>query len=180
MKTGGNVNRRESSSMACCQAASAEKDVATFEAEEQRDVVKEYYGKELQKTEDLKTSACCTAKPPSRQVRSILAKVPDEVMSKYYGCGSVRRWYIYGDDDDDRPLAHCDVLLTPTPPHPTPTTAVPGGIDPQPPGARLGQRCVFRIPWFGFPSSSLRIYIYIQGLAGTATCVRRWWVRTGR
>lgn len=91
----GNVTRRESSSMACCQAASAEKDVATFEAEEQRGVVREYYGKELQGTEDLKTSACCTAKPPSRRVRSLLAKVPDEVMSKYYGCGSVRRWYTY-------------------------------------------------------------------------------------
>lgn len=96
VKTGGNVKTREDtkrSSMACCQAASAEKDVATFEAEEQRGVVQEYYGKELQGTEDLKTSACCTAKPPSGQVRSILAKVPDEVMSKYYGCGSVRRWY---------------------------------------------------------------------------------------
>ena len=41
-------------SMACCKAASTEKDVATFEAEEQRGVVQEYYGKELQGTEDLK------------------------------------------------------------------------------------------------------------------------------
>lgn len=50
--------------------------------------VKEYYGKVLSKTEDLRTSACCTAKPPPTTVRQILAQVPDEVVSKYYGCGS--------------------------------------------------------------------------------------------
>lgn len=52
------------------------------------DSVKEYYGKVLSKTEDLRTSACCTAKPPPQDVRTILSRLPDEVVSKYYGCGS--------------------------------------------------------------------------------------------
>jgi SAM-dependent methyltransferase len=51
--------------------------------------LRDYYGKTIQKTEDLKTSACCCtneALPPS--VRAALAEVNDEVLSRFYGCGS--------------------------------------------------------------------------------------------
>lgn len=50
--------------------------------------VKEYYGKVLQSTKDLKTSACCTAESMPLHLRSILSEVHDEVKDKFYGCGS--------------------------------------------------------------------------------------------
>lgn len=49
--------------------------------------VKDYYGKELQKSEDLKTNACCTIDEPPQHIKNALAKIHDEVMAKYYGCG---------------------------------------------------------------------------------------------
>jgi len=54
-----------------------------------REALRDYYGKILQKTEDLKTSACCCtdgALPPS--IKAALAQINDEVMSRFYGCGS--------------------------------------------------------------------------------------------
>jgi len=53
------------------------------------EAVKEYYGKELQKTEDLKTSACCSIEEPPQFIKSVLSKIHDDVLSKYYGCGTV-------------------------------------------------------------------------------------------
>jgi len=49
--------------------------------------VKEYYGKELEKSEDLKTNACCTLEEPPQYIKDALSKIHNEVMSKYYGCG---------------------------------------------------------------------------------------------
>jgi len=49
--------------------------------------IQDYYGKELQATEDLKTNACCTMVPPPAHIRAILAEIHDEVHMKYYGCG---------------------------------------------------------------------------------------------
>ncbi|NWV25759.1 AS3MT methyltransferase, partial [Origma solitaria] len=50
----------------------------------------DYYGKELQKSEDLKTNACVTsAKPHSKVVRAALERVHEEVVARYYGCGLV-------------------------------------------------------------------------------------------
>lgn len=49
--------------------------------------VKEYYGKELQKSEDLKTNACCTLEEPPKHIKKALANIHDEVITKYYGCG---------------------------------------------------------------------------------------------
>ncbi len=49
--------------------------------------VKEYYGKELQKSEDLKTNACCTLEEPPKHIKKALSSIHDEVISKYYGCG---------------------------------------------------------------------------------------------
>jgi arsenite methyltransferase len=51
------------------------------------DEVKDYYGKELQKTEDLLTNACCTMVSPPAHIMTALSNVHDEVQAKYYGCG---------------------------------------------------------------------------------------------
>ncbi|MEL6821347.1 MAG: methyltransferase domain-containing protein, partial [Calditrichota bacterium] len=52
------------------------------------EAVQDYYGKQLSKTEDLKTSACCTTEDLPEKHKAILANVADEVMEKFYGCGS--------------------------------------------------------------------------------------------
>ncbi|MDX1446304.1 methyltransferase domain-containing protein [Lishizhenia sp.] len=49
--------------------------------------VQEYYGKELEKSEDLKTNACCTLTAPPKHIMEALRDVHDEVQAKYYGCG---------------------------------------------------------------------------------------------
>lgn len=49
--------------------------------------VKEYYGKELQSSNDLKTNACCTLEAPPKHILEALKNVHDEVQAKYYGCG---------------------------------------------------------------------------------------------
>jgi hypothetical protein len=54
-----------------------------------QDSVKEYYGKQLKKTEDLKSNACCTSGKPPEHIRNALKLIHDEVSSKYYGCGLV-------------------------------------------------------------------------------------------
>ncbi len=49
--------------------------------------VKDYYGKELGNSEDLKTNACCTLTAPPKYILDALSEVHDEVQAKYYGCG---------------------------------------------------------------------------------------------
>lgn len=49
--------------------------------------VQEYYGTELQTSEDLKTNACCTLTKPPKHILNALKNVHDEVQAKYYGCG---------------------------------------------------------------------------------------------
>lgn len=52
--------------------------------------VQDYYGKELQKSEDLKTNACVTsARPVPKAIRDALERVHEEVVARYYGCGLV-------------------------------------------------------------------------------------------
>ncbi|KAG7492870.1 hypothetical protein MATL_G00018610 [Megalops atlanticus] len=54
------------------------------------DDVKDYYGKRVKKTSDLKTNACIApAKPIPAFIRNALAEVHPEVTSRYYGCGLV-------------------------------------------------------------------------------------------
>ena len=53
------------------------------------DVVQNYYGKELQSTDDLKTSACCDVSNMPEWLKPLLANIHDEVLSRYYGCGLV-------------------------------------------------------------------------------------------
>jgi arsenite methyltransferase len=55
----------------------------------QLEVVKDYYGKLLQSSKDLKTSACCDGGELPPHLQPLLAKVHPEVVSKYYGCGIV-------------------------------------------------------------------------------------------
>ncbi len=50
--------------------------------------VKEYYGKQLQSNDDLKTSACCCSDSPPAEVRDILPLIADEIKDRFYGCGS--------------------------------------------------------------------------------------------
>ena len=53
------------------------------------EVIKDYYGKTLTSSEDLKTSACCTPEDVPFWLRCLLGNVHDEVLTKYYGCGLV-------------------------------------------------------------------------------------------
>jgi arsenite methyltransferase len=52
-------------------------------------IVKDYYGKTLSRSADLKTEACCTPADMPSYVKALLANVHDEVLAKYYGCGLV-------------------------------------------------------------------------------------------
>ncbi len=52
------------------------------------EVVKNYYGKVLKSSEDLKTSACCDGGGVPL-LEPLLANVHEEVRAKYYGCGIV-------------------------------------------------------------------------------------------
>ena len=47
----------------------------------------EYYGKTLQKSEDLKTNACCTAGSPLDHIKEAISNIHPDVIAKYYGCG---------------------------------------------------------------------------------------------
>ena len=53
---------------------------------ETRDQVQDYYGTQLQTSQDLLTNACCTDDIPLAH-RRILAQLESEVLEKYYGCG---------------------------------------------------------------------------------------------
>ena len=53
------------------------------------ETVKDYYGKTLQSSSDLKTEACCTPDDMPDYVRELLANIHPQVLSKYYGCGLV-------------------------------------------------------------------------------------------
>jgi SAM-dependent methyltransferase len=54
------------------------------------DNVKEYYGKILSNSNDLKTDACCTDTATPDYLKQAMSKIHPEVSSKYYGCGLVR------------------------------------------------------------------------------------------
>jgi arsenite methyltransferase len=51
--------------------------------------IKDYYGKVLSSSSDLKTSACCTPDAMPQHLRRLAANIHDEVSAKYYGCGLV-------------------------------------------------------------------------------------------
>lgn len=53
------------------------------------ELVKDYYGRQLQSSADLRTSACCDASQMPEWLKPLLARIHPEVMSRYYGCGLV-------------------------------------------------------------------------------------------
>lgn len=53
-----------------------------------KEEVREYYGKILKSTSDLKTSACCSIDSMSDDKKSIITKIHPEITDKFYGCGS--------------------------------------------------------------------------------------------
>lgn len=53
------------------------------------DLVKDYYGRQLATSADLKTSACCDASAMPAWLKPFLARIHPEVLSRYYGCGLV-------------------------------------------------------------------------------------------
>ncbi len=50
--------------------------------------VKQYYGKTLKTSDDLKTNACCPLDSMPSHLRPILDQIHPEVLEKFYGCGS--------------------------------------------------------------------------------------------
>jgi radical SAM/Cys-rich protein len=51
--------------------------------------IREYYGRTLGGSDDLKTNAtCCTTDAPPKYVRDVLPLVADEIVARFYGCGS--------------------------------------------------------------------------------------------
>ncbi len=53
------------------------------------DLVKNYYGRQLKTSDDLKTSACCDASNAPAWLKPLLSRIHPEVLSRYYGCGLV-------------------------------------------------------------------------------------------
>lgn len=53
------------------------------------DLVKDYYGRRLQHSGDLKTSACCDPSQTPTWLKPLLGRIHPEVSSRYYGCGLV-------------------------------------------------------------------------------------------
>lgn len=52
------------------------------------DSVKEYYGKVLNGTKDLKTTACCSDELLPASHKEILKEIEAEILDRFYGCGS--------------------------------------------------------------------------------------------
>ena len=50
--------------------------------------VKEYYGKTLKSSHDLKTSACCSPDGLPKHLKDILRQLEPEIVERFYGCGS--------------------------------------------------------------------------------------------
>jgi SAM-dependent methyltransferase len=53
------------------------------------EIVKDYYGTQLQSSSDLRTTACCDFTAVPEWMKAALSKIHDEVLSRYYGCGLV-------------------------------------------------------------------------------------------
>lgn len=53
------------------------------------ELVKDYYGKTLGGSADLKTDACCDVASIPAHVRAALTEIDPEVLARYYGCGLV-------------------------------------------------------------------------------------------
>lgn len=65
-----------------CEAETLQDAISTKEE------VRQYYGKILKSTRDLKTNACCSIDSMSADKQSIITKIHPEITEKFYGCGS--------------------------------------------------------------------------------------------
>lgn len=54
-----------------------------------QDNVKDYYGKVLTSSADLKTDACCTVGDMPDYLKALLANIHQHVRARYYGCGLI-------------------------------------------------------------------------------------------
>ena len=52
-------------------------------------IVQDYYGRQLQHSDDLKTSACCDISQIPLFLKPLLVRIHPEVLARYYGCGLV-------------------------------------------------------------------------------------------
>ena len=59
-------------------------------------VVKDYYGKTLKSSADLRTSACCDSDNVPEEFKDPLTKIHPDVVSRYYGCGLVAPMLLRG------------------------------------------------------------------------------------
>ena len=50
--------------------------------------IKQYYGKILKSSRDLKTNACSCEEPLPPHLKEILNEIEEEILQKFYGCGS--------------------------------------------------------------------------------------------
>ncbi|MCQ9207586.1 MAG: methyltransferase domain-containing protein [Omnitrophica bacterium] len=55
---------------------------------ERTESIKEYYGRIIKSTKDLKTSACCAPQAFPLYVREVMSRINPEILDKFYGCGS--------------------------------------------------------------------------------------------
>lgn len=53
-----------------------------------QDMVREYYGKVLASSKDLKTDACCSLDAMPAHLRAILKELEPAIVERFYGCGS--------------------------------------------------------------------------------------------
>ncbi len=53
------------------------------------DLVKDYYGRQLTSSADLKTSACCDPSETADWLKPLLSRIHPQVRDRYYGCGLV-------------------------------------------------------------------------------------------
>eukprot|EP00894_Picocystis_sp_ML_P004491 jgi/Pico_ML_1/55008/g766.t1 len=94
--------------MSCCgseeKACNGKQDDATF------DLVKNYYGKVLQSTKDLKTSACTAAGRPHERVVQLIRKVPKEGHMEYLDRAGI------ADQSIDIIISNCVINLSPDKP----------------------------------------------------------------
>ena len=53
------------------------------------DIVKDYYGRQLTGSGDLRTSACCDPSQMAAWLKPLLERIHPQVLARYYGCGLV-------------------------------------------------------------------------------------------
>lgn len=66
----------------------SEQRTLTPERERTLDSVRDYYGRVLSASSDLKTTACCTDEALPSHLRGIVRRLHPEVSERFYGCGS--------------------------------------------------------------------------------------------